>query len=177
MKQLGYGPKAAQKILAPLLAKKVAKGVAFTHVPPVEEELMKHLHGDGLGVKKIAAALGRSSDTVSKHLYRRHTKKAGSVGPKVYISEAKYKQMAKAYQKLLRDAQGKEVTVKMVKKHMKLKCSLKTISRAFWNHGVYFRPLYEKPDLTPQDIADRLAWAHTHSHRSAAQWGRGFPNH
>lgn len=62
--------------------------------------------------------------------------------------------------------------VKMVKKELKVKCSLKAFSRAFWARGVHFRPLYEKPDLSCQDIKDRLAWAEAHANRSPAQCGR-----
>ncbi|CAJ1348781.1 unnamed protein product [Effrenium voratum] len=167
MKQLGYGPKAIRQILLPVTGKKaMKKDTAFVHVSPIEEELMKHLHSDGLGVKKVAAAMGRSTDTVSKHLFRKNKTKSGRVGPKVIITENKYKQMEKAYQKLLRQAKGKEVTVAVLKKELKLKCSLKTISRAFWAHGVHFRPLYEKPDLSPEDVKERFAWAEAHSHRS-----------
>ncbi|CAJ1423962.1 unnamed protein product [Effrenium voratum] len=159
MKQLGYGPKAIRQILLPVTGKKaMKKDTAFVHVSPIEEELMKHLHSDGLGVKKVAAAVGRSTDTVSKHLFRKNKTKSGRVGPKVIITENKYKQMEKAYQKLLRQAKGKEVTVAVLKKELKLKCSLKTISRAFWAHGVHFRPLYEKPDLSPEDVDQLATW-------------------
>ena len=85
-----------------------------------------------------------------------------------------YKRIFKGYKRLLKNARGKEVTVKMVKKELKFKCSVKTLSRAFWAHGVHFRSLYEKPDLSPQDVKDRLAWALAHAHRSPAQWGRAL---
>jgi len=174
MKQLGYCSQAITKILKPLSKGPAAHGKAFSHVTPVEEELMKHMHADGLGVKRIAAAVRRSTDTVSKHLFRKCGQTPGKVGPKVCITEAKYKQIYKGYQRLLQKSRAKEVTVKMVKKDLKLKCSVKTLSRAFWARGVHFRPLYEKPDLSPQDIKERLAWAEAHSHRSAAQWGRAL---
>ena len=76
----------------------------------------------------------------------------------------------KAYHKLLREQKGKEVTVNMVRKSLGLKCSAKTLSRAFWKHGVHFRPLYEKPDLLPADVRARKAWAEEHQHRSGQQW-------
>ena len=174
MKQLGYGQAAIGKILQPLTKRPAQCDQAFAHVTATEEELIRHLHADGLGVKRIAAALGRSTDTVSKHLFRKCKKKPVKVGRKACITEGKYKHIHKGYQRLLRNARGKEVTVKMVKKDLKLKCSEKTVSRAFWARGVHFRPLYEKPDLSLQDIKDRLAWAKAHSHRSAAQWGRAL---
>ena len=157
--------------LKPLSKGRAVHGKAFSHVTPVEEELMKHMHADGLGVKRIAAAVRRSTDTVSKHLFRKRGQTPGKASWKVCITEAKYKQIYKGYQRFLQKSRGKEVTVKMVKKDLKLKCSVKTLSRAFWARGVHFRPLHEKPDLSP-DIKERLAWAEAHGHRSAAQWGR-----
>ena len=55
---------------------------------------------------------------------------------------------------------------------MKLKCSVKTLSRAFWAHGIHFRPLFEKPDLSAADVKARRAWAEEHRHRSHAQWNK-----
>ena len=152
MKQLGYGQHAISKVLRPLSAPEAACSASFSHVTPVEEELMRHLHASGLGVKRIAGALGRSTDTISKHLFRRCKAKPARVGRKVCITDSNYKRIFKGYKHLLKNARGKEVTVKMVKKELKLKCSVKTLSRAFWAHGVHFRSLYEKPDLSPQDV-------------------------
>ena len=55
---------------------------------------------------------------------------------------------------------------------MKLQCSEKSISRAFWQRGIHFRPLYEKPDLSPADVTERQQWALEHTHRSPGQWNR-----
>ena len=132
MKQLGTAPKAIRQILLPVTGKKAMKSV---HVSPIEEELMKHLHSDGLGIKKVAA---RSTETVSKHLFRKTKTKSGRVGTSRWRRRTK------------------------------------TISRAFWAHGVHFRPLHEKPDLSPEDVKERFAWA-GHSHRSALQWERCSP--
>ena len=109
MKQLGYCAQAITKILKPLSKGPAAHGKAFSHVTPVEEELMKHMHADGLGVKRIAAAVRRSTDTVSKHLFRKCGQTPGKVGPKVCITEAKYKQIYKGYQRLLQKSRAKEV--------------------------------------------------------------------
>ncbi len=103
-----------------------------------------------------------------KHLKK---KKTGSGKPQK-ISEKLYKKMEKVYHKMLREAPNKEVTPEMVKDRMGLDCCAKTVSRAFWDHGVYFRPLYEKPDLSPEDVKERREWAAAHKHRSAAQWNK-----
>lgn len=173
MQQLGYGVAAIRKVLSAVTARasKEEGAACFKHVTVQEEELMRHMHGEGFGVKKIASAIGRSTDTVSKHVFKKHLKKAPKGRP-VAIGPATYKKVESVYQKMLRECKGQEVTVTMVKQRMKLKCSVKSLSRAFWQHGVYFRPLYEKPDLSREDIRHRCEWAAKHAHRSAAQWGR-----
>lgn len=112
---------------------------------------MRHMHGEGFGVKRIASAIGCSTDTASKHVFKKYLKKAPKGGP-LAIGPATYKKVEKVYQKMLRECKGQEVIVAMVKARMKLKCSVKSSSRAFWQHGVYFRPLYEQPDLSPEGI-------------------------
>ena len=52
---------------------------------------------------------------------------------------------------------------------MGLMCEVKTISRAFWDRGIKFRLLYEKPDLTDEDRAERKAWGLANKHRSPEQ--------
>lgn len=77
---------------------------------------MRQLHASGLGIKRIAAAVGRSTDTISKHLLRRCKAKPARVGLKVCITDSNYKRIFKGYKRLLKNAHGKEVTVEMVKK-------------------------------------------------------------
>lgn len=171
MAQLGYNSKAIRDIVGPVTKEKAEQGgESFQHVGPVEGELMKTLHEDGMGVKKIAAALGRSTDAISKHVFKKNRKRTKSVGRPCLLPESKFNMILKAYHKLLREQKGKEVTVNMVRKSLGLKCSAKTLSRAFWKHGVHFRPLYEKPDLLPADVRARKAWAEEHQHRSGQQW-------
>lgn len=93
-------------------------------------------------------------------------KKTAQVGRPVTIPEAQFR---KVYGKLLRKHQGKEVSVNMVKTRMKLTCSTKTASCVFWLHGICFRPLYKKPNLSTADVKARLEWAEAHRRRSSAQ--------
>ena len=73
--------------------------------------------------------------------------------------------MEKEYQKLLKKSQPHEVTIAMLKERMGLTCSGKTASRACWQRGIHFKPLYEKPVLTEGDKAERLAWTvHIYPH-------------
>ena len=135
---------------------------------------MKHMHADGLGVKRIAAAVRRSTDTVSKHLFRKCGQTPGKVGPKVCITEAKYKQIYKGYQRLLQKVTRQGGHCQDGEERLEAQVQCQNFEPRIWARGVHFRPLYEKPDLSPQDIKERLAWAEAHSHRSAAQWGRAL---
>lgn len=175
MKSLGYSVKEINKVAGGIAAKKLPvnkEDAAFKHVSTEERDAMKKMHDDGMGVKKIAATLGRSTDTVSKHVFHKNKCKTAAVGRPIAISEVLFRRIQKVYQKLLRESQGKEVTAAMVKHKMKLKCSLKTLSRAFWAHGIHFRPLYEKPDLSAADVKARREWAEEHRRRSHAQWNK-----
>ena len=57
--QLGYNSKAIRDIVGPVTKEKAEKGgESFQHVGPVEGELMKTLHEDGMGVKKLRLLWG-----------------------------------------------------------------------------------------------------------------------
>ncbi|CAK0866119.1 unnamed protein product [Prorocentrum cordatum] len=135
---------------------------------------MRRLHDSGMGVKRIAAALSRSTDTVSKHLFKKNTTKKSKGRPKHSIRTPKgFLAAQRAYKKLLKSSGGtKEVTAAMLKSEMKLKCDIKTVRRAFAENGYQFRPLYEKPDLSDGDKKERLQWAREHKHRSPSQWSQ-----
>ena len=56
----------------------------------------------------------------------------------------------------------KEVTVKTLRLACDLDCDDKTISRALWERGIKFRPLYKKPELSADDERKREAWCEQH---------------
>ena len=63
-----------------------------------------------------------------------------------------------------------EVTVTMLKRSSRCKASTRTILDALHARGVYFRPLREKPVLTTEDVAERLAFAKRFASKSAGWW-------
>ena len=99
----------------------------FQHVSEAERKLMKRLHDSGSGVGKIAKQLGRSKDTVHKHVFAKNAKKATKPKgrPVAYCrTPAGFAAMERVYKKLLRASKGKtEVTPQMLKDHMGLTCS------------------------------------------------------
>ena len=124
----------------------------FKHVSVGEGAIMRKLHAEGMGVRKIGALLSRSSDTVSKHMFNKHIKKEPiPKGRPHVITTALFKKMEKEYQKLLNKSQPHEVTIAMLKERMGLTCSDKTVSRAFWQRSIHFMLL----DL----VALHIGWA------------------
>ena len=146
----------------------------FQQVAETERRLMKQLHDSGDGVGKIAKKLGRSKDTVYKHVFATNAKKATvkKGRPTAYCRTPKgFLAMKRVYDRLLRQSQGKsEVTPQMVKERGGFNCCAKTISRAFWERGIYFRPQYKKPDLSNADRKERKLRGSANSHRTAAGW-------
>ena len=63
-----------------------------------------------------------------------------------------------------------QVTVGMVCRALKLKCTDRPLLNALHEHGVWFHPMREKPVLTPEDIKDRLSFAREHSHKPVVFW-------
>ena len=137
---------------------------------------MKKLHEEGQGIGAIHKLLGRSKDTVSKHVFKKNIKKAKKPKgrPAAFVRTPKgYALMEKTYAKMLREGRGKtDISPQHIRDRMGLDCAPKTISRAFWDHGVHLRPLCEKPDLDSDDRKARREWAVAHGHRSASQWNR-----
>ena len=64
--------------------------------------------------------------------------------------------MLRAYEKLLKDAHPGVVVVAMLKGKIGLLCSGETILRAFWAHGIHFKPLYEKPTIDRGTLAKAI---------------------
>ena len=58
----------------------------------------------------------------------------------------------------------------MVKPRSQFKGAERTLSNAFHQRGVYFRPFREKLLLTAKDVADRQAFANKFSARPASAW-------
>ena len=146
--------------------------VAFARVTAKESQLFSKLHKQGMGVKKIRAITGRSTDTISKHVFRKNTWRK-KLGRPCVITDQVMKRLKTLHAKMTASANGKhEITVTMLKERMGLACSTKTILNAMHREGVYFRPLYEKPDLSKDDKDARLDFANAHAHRSPGQWAK-----
>ena len=151
-------------------------GYTFHRVSEHEANLMKKLHAEGSGVRSIAARLDRSTDTVSKHVFKKNLRGGPLVhGRPQLIDDHLFKKIMAKYEDMLgkasRNGSGpQEVSIAMLKKTMKLNMDEKTISRAFWNREVYLRPLYEKILLSPADINERNVFGVDNKNRTPYGW-------
>ena len=86
-----------------------------------------------MGIKKIAKLMGRGANTVSKHVFKRHSRFTQKpVGRPRKLNNTSVDNIVATHAKMLADAKGKhEVTLKMLKAKMRLKCSERTVSRSF----------------------------------------------
>ena len=77
---------------------------------------MQKCHSDGMGMRKISALTGRSFETVSKHIFKKHrNRKVQPKGRPRAIAAATLKRLSKAHETLLRENPRAEVTIKQVK--------------------------------------------------------------
>ena len=154
------------------VVKDKVKKKKYTHVSPAEAETMKKMRKAGMGVNTIGRILNRSPDAVLKNTAKKK-KTTNPVGRPESIDPKLYSKMETKYEDLLKKAKSKkEVPVKRLKTVMKLECSERTILNAFHDHGIYFRPLYEKPDLDKSCKSKRMTFGCKNKHRSEKQWSK-----
>ena len=136
---------------------------------------MKDWRKEGKSVNNIAILTRRSTDTVSKHLFKKKRARKPKGRPQA-IPDKDWPRVEKVFNKLLAKADTKtEVTANMVRQAAGLTCSLKSVSRAFWKRGIRFRPLYEKPELSEEDEEERYDFTEEHRDKSATRWQK-FPH-
>ena len=144
----------------------------FEHVSVAESAVMQRMHSEGMGLRKIKAVTGRSFDTISKHVFKKHyMKKTKAKGRPRVITTTVFRRLVAAHEQLLKQRPRAEVTIKQVKAKVGLTCCDRVVSNAFHKNGLYFRPHYEKPEITDDDIKLRRAFASDHGDRTATQWG------
>ena len=87
------------------------------------------------------------------------------------LSKAVEKKVAKTAESLIQAAEGEwQVTAAMVRDVLKLKCCERTILSALHRHDIYFRLMRQKPVLTSNDKAERLAFGLAHRDKPASFW-------
>ena len=153
----------------------MVKTSGYTHMDATELRLARRwLDVDGKRLGEVAKLLGRDHSTIRRNLGKvgEAAARHGAGRPRA-VSPAMFKALKKALDALLKQAGGgKEVKVSMVKRRAGVTVGDKTVLNAFHEHGVWFRPLKEKPILTRDDMAERRAWGEKYAHRTRQQWVR-----
>ena len=124
---------------------------------------------DSESPREIARRLGRSKSTLTRLLIQRKARQRQ--GRKMALGNAAVDKLQKKLEDMIVKADGKyEVTAGMLKRSARCKACTRTILNRLHERGVYFRPLRQKPVLTPEDIEDRLAFAKKFGGKPATWW-------
>ena len=146
---------------------------AFTHVGAQEDGLIRRWVKEGKTASDIAGLLRRDVSTVVRRMQRLSAgnRKTRRVGRPSALSSADEAKIERAAERMIQKADAEWlVTVGMVRKALKLNCCDRVILDAFHRHGIYFRPMRQKPVLTAADVRDRAAFADQFVDKCASFW-------
>ena len=97
------------------------------------------------------------------------------VGRPRSLSAAQVDRLVSVATELIEDADCQfQVTVRMLKAALRLKCSEKVILRALHDRDVWFKSFREKPLLTDEDVAARKAFAETYAPKLQTFWAQSI---
>ena len=128
----------------------------FTKLSAKELDLAKEWFRNDVPPKEIAARLQRDKSTITRRLGF-HAKPLIKQGRKPIVTEQQIERFEKRLDEMIEKANGEyQVTYEMVRRSLRLKCSIRTIADRMRARGVFLRPMREKPVLTEGDVAERL---------------------
>ena len=161
-----YRPKLGMA-MAPSLSK-------FKHIGQKEKRLLVEWFKEGKTVSEISELLGRDKSTIRRQVARiargpgappRGVGRPAALSSKdVQRLIAKTKQMIKAA-----DAEW-QVTAAMIKRAAALTCCDRVVLDALHSHGIWMRPLREKPVLSTSDMRERKSFAEEFARKPASWW-------
>ncbi len=123
----------------------------------------------------VAKAVGRNKSSISRLLA---LKTATIMGRPELLTPAQKDRLEEIVEEMVEKADANyEVTLPMVHRRSRFKCSERTISRALHGRGYRFFKLYEKMILTPEDIKKRWDWAKLYAGKSSAWWRKKVQIH
>ena len=130
-----------------------------------EKRLVRHMALEqGLCPAEIAVNVGRHKSNITRLLAMR---KATKQGRPAALTTPQEDRLEKLVIDMVQQADANyEVTLPIVYRRSRLKCSQRTVARALHKRGYRFFRLYEKMILTPQDIRERHTWAKTYASKA-----------
>ena len=124
---------------------------------------------ENMSAGKIAKRLGRDPSTVSRLVVKRVPQRKQGRVP--LLDSSTVDKLEAKLEAMLQKADVRyDVTVTMLKRSTRCKASTRTILRALHKRGIYFRPLRQKPVLTPADIEARFAFAKKYEAKPIMWW-------
>ena len=124
---------------------------------------------DGKSPGEIAELLHRNKSTVTRRLCLGNP--IVKQGRRAVLTEAQVDKLQKKLEEMIKKASNKyEVTVTMLRNATGTTASVSTISKALHQRNIFFRPFREKPDLTPDEIKKRRAFAEKYHCKTSAWW-------
>ena len=133
-----------------------------------EKRLVREMAFDkGMTPGAIADTVGRHRSNIIRLLAM---KKIVMMGRPVALTPVQEDRLEDIVKDMVLKADAEyEVTLPMVHRRSRLKCSERTLARSLRKRGYYFFRLYEKMILTPEDIKTRWVWS-TESAKKSRKW-------
>lgn len=153
-----------------------AHASGYNHFSAEELRLLETWHAEGRQPVEIAQLLHRDVSTVVRRLKRQATgDRVAPVGRPRSLSAAQVDRLVSVATELIEDADCEfQVTARMLKAALRLKCSEKALLRALHDRGVWFKSFREKPLLTDEDVAARKAFAETYAPKPQTFWAQSI---
>ena len=143
---------------------------------PAERSVARDMHSRGLTPAQIAKHLGRNRSSITRLLAQ--VSQDPHRGRPSALSEVDIARAIRVLEEMVAKADGQyEVTVSMVRRRARLRCTERTLSKKLHAKGVYFRKLREKPVLTADDVKDRFRFAKSFKSKRKAWWAKNVDIH
>lgn len=160
----------------PVMKKKKAvmkqKAIAASRVSTDERSIMYKLFADSKTPVEVAKALGRDLSTTARH-YKRwdNHEEAPKTGRPSALTPEQEKKVQQTALAMIEAADSEwQVTARMVKQSLKLRCCDRVILEALHKHGIKFHPMREKPVRTELDEKDRRKFAKDYGTKPLTFW-------
>ena len=149
-----------------------AHASGYKHFSAEELRLAETWHAEGRPPVEIAQLLHRDVSSVARRLKRLAAgARVAPVGRPRSLSAEQVDRLVSVATELIEDADCQfQVTARMLKAALRLKCSEKVLLRALHGRDVWFKSFREKPLLTDEDVVARKAFAETCGPKPQTFW-------
>ena len=142
-----------------------------------EKRIAREMHfNQKMARTDVAKALGRDLSCISRLLAQKKAPKP--MGRPRVLTKTQVDALVALLEKMVDDAEAeKEVTLEMLMRRSRTKASARTVADRLHERGYRFRDLRAKPILTPDDVAERYAFAEKYKNKSKTWWSKTIHLH